>query len=67
MTSAGALSGMVVGVLMVLVWVSSPFKEMVYEMIPGFIAAFLAIVIGSLLSKKPGDDVVRWFDEMEGI
>ena len=55
MTRNGALAGMVVGALTVLLWKQS--GSALYEMIPGVILASLAIVIASLLDRPPPADV----------
>lgn len=53
MTGAGALSGLVTGAVVVIVWISLGWNSTfmggpgVYEIIPGFIAAWLAIVVVS--------------------
>ncbi|TYT26429.1 sodium/proline symporter PutP [Luteimonas viscosa] len=55
MTRDGALAGMVLGAATVILWkqTGSP----LYEMVPGVIAATLAIVAVSLLGKAPTQDV----------
>lgn len=55
MTGIGALAGMVVGAATVLLWKQT--GSALYEMVPGFIAASIAIVIGSLLSRAPSTEV----------
>lgn len=67
MTGAGALSGMIVGALTVLIWANSPLKDLFYEIIPGFIATSFTIIVVSLLTKKPQGDMIRWFDEVEKV
>ncbi|MEH6756626.1 MAG: sodium/proline symporter PutP [Parasphingorhabdus sp.] len=58
MTGAGAVSGLVTGALVVIVWIAIGWnKEFmdgpgVYEIIPGFVAALLAIIAVSLLGDK---------------
>ncbi|MDR2300189.1 MAG: sodium/proline symporter PutP [Comamonas sp.] len=52
MTRNGALAGMIVGALTVLVWQYFQWLE-VYEIIPGFVLSTLAIVVVSLLDKQP--------------
>jgi sodium/proline symporter len=60
MTRNGALAGMLVGAATVIVW-----KEVVvareisalYEMVPGFLAACVAIVVVSKLGRAPSDAV----------
>lgn len=69
MTSSGAMAGMLVGTVTVFAW-----KEVVpadtdwfkvYEMIPGFAFASLAIIVISLLSNKPEQDILNTFDKAE--
>ncbi|MBS0002558.1 MAG: sodium/proline symporter PutP [Thioalkalivibrio sp.] len=62
MNRNGALAGMVVGALTVIVW-----KELsggvfdVYELLPGFIFATVAIVIVSQLTDRPSVEVAEQF------
>ena len=58
----GAIAGMLVGGITVLLWVyiDHPYKE-VYSMIPGFGLSMLSIVIVSALSKSPPDEVQQEF------
>ena len=52
---AGAIAGMLTGVIVTVVWRNIPLlKGAVYELVPAFVLAFLAVVVGSLLSS--GDD-----------
>lgn len=64
MTRNGALAGMVVGALTVVLW-----KNFVglglYEIIPGFILATLAIVIFSKIGRPATPAMVKRFDEAE--
>lgn len=64
MTRNGALAGMVVGALTVVLW-----KEFVglglYEIIPGFILATLAIVVFSKIGRPATPAMVKRFDEAE--
>ena len=55
MTGAGAVSGLVTGAAVVMVWIFSPLGAMtgIYEIIPGFIAAWLAIWLVSLATARP--------------
>ncbi len=55
MTRNGALAGMVVGALTVILWKHT--GSALYEMVPGFIAATVAIVVASLLDRHPPTDV----------
>jgi SSS family solute:Na+ symporter len=67
MTRWGALAGMIVGAATVLIWVNTPLKDALYEMIPGFFLSLLAVIIVSLLTKKPSNDVQNQFIEMKEI
>ncbi|ADV28884.1 sodium/proline symporter [Pseudoxanthomonas suwonensis 11-1] len=51
MTRNGALAGMLVGAATVIAWKHT--GSALYEMVPGFIAATVAIVLVSLLGKAP--------------
>jgi SSS family solute:Na+ symporter len=59
MTGAGAVSGLVTGALVVILWISMGWNSAfmggpgVYEIIPGFAAALAAIVGVSLVGKQP--------------
>ena len=61
MTRNGALVGMLVGAITVVVW-----KEFIglglYEIIPGFIFASVAIYLVSLMDKAPADSIQQRFD-----
>ncbi len=63
MTRAGALAGMVTGALTVLVWKQYAWFQL-YEIVPGFIFATIAIVLGSFASRKPAKSVKEAFDEV---
>ncbi|MFJ7511102.1 sodium/proline symporter PutP [Peribacillus simplex] len=63
MTKWGALAGMIVGTATVIVWdMIDKFAE-VYEIIPGFIAGSIAVVVFSLLSAKPTKDIEEEFNQ----
>ncbi|MBM6616259.1 sodium/proline symporter PutP [Bacillus suaedaesalsae] len=78
MTGRGALAGMIVGAVTVVVWkiLSTPelneagevIKEAVipfslYEIVPGFILAWIAIMVFSLLDREPSEEIKAEFDE----
>lgn len=65
----GALAGIVVGALTVIGWISAGLNKTtgIYEMIPGFILSLLAIFIVTYITKKPEDQTVNMFKEMESI
>ena len=65
----GALAGMVVGGVMIFVWkyvianLGGVFA--IYELLPAFILACIAIVVVSLLTKAPEDEVLATFEEVK--
>ncbi|MDM5153875.1 sodium/proline symporter PutP [Bacillus sp. DX1.1] len=65
MTKWGALAGMIAGAITVITWTQFKFlKDFLYEMLPGFTASLLAIIIVSLLTK-PSKEVEKQFEEFE--
>ncbi|MAA96481.1 MAG: sodium/proline symporter PutP [Rheinheimera sp.] len=72
MTFAGALSGIVVGALTVLIWIYAPItingeslSSTLYEIVPGFILSTLAIIIVSKFSQAPAPSVLTMFKKMQ--
>jgi len=71
MTFAGALSGIVVGAVTVLIWIYAPFtlggkglSQWLYEIVPGFLLSSAAIVTVSLMEKEPPQSIQSLFDVM---
>lgn len=65
-TLQGALAGMCTGAVTVIVW-NTFVKPLggwfgVYELLPGFVLAGLAIVVVSLLTAEPSDEIKEEFD-----
>ena len=69
MTSSGAMAGMLTGAIIVFSW-----KKMiptdsvwhgVYEMIPAFALATLAVIVFSLISGKPSQEIVDTFHKAD--
>ncbi|KAB2332010.1 sodium/proline symporter PutP [Bacillus mesophilum] len=67
MTSAGALAGMIVGAATVIIWSMADLSDFLYEMIPGFAASLLAVVVVSMLTPKPSIEVEKEFEEFEEV
>ena len=64
-TRNGALVGIIVGALTVLVWHQGAWWGM-YEIIPGFVLSFIAIVVVSLLDpNKPSANMIETFDKVQ--
>ena len=65
-TRSGAVAGMISGGVMVFVWnfLIKPFGGIfaIYELLPAFIVSSIFIVVVSLLSPEPDDEVKREFD-----
>lgn len=64
-TKNGALAGMIVGAVTIFV-VKNYIKiegEYFYELLPGFIMAFIAIILVSLITAKPSEKTLRKLDE----
>lgn len=68
-TKWGALAGMIVGGVMVFVWkfLIAPMGGVlaIYELLPAFLCALVAIVVVSLLTPKPDASVLKLFDEVK--
>ncbi|MBD5152641.1 MAG: sodium/proline symporter [Oscillibacter sp.] len=66
----GALAGMVVGGTMVFIWkyLIAPMGGAwaIYELLPAFIAASIAIVAVSLATQKPEVEIEKAFDQVNG-
>ena len=67
MTLKGALAGMVIGAVMVIVWKTQWAATGVYEIIPGFICSFIAIIVVSLMDQAPSEDILARFDEADRL
>jgi sodium/proline symporter len=68
MTHKGAIAGIIVGGLTVLIWkqfTGGAFD--VYEIVPGFLFSALSIVIVSLFDKKPGKELVEEFRSVDAM
>lgn len=64
MTRNGALVGMLIGAITVIVWKQYAWLGL-YEIIPGFLFASIAIVVVSLLGKSPSNAITERFRQAE--
>jgi sodium/proline symporter len=71
MTRHGALAGMLIGALTVVLWHHGPWFGLpqgpvagLYEMVPGFLAASLAIFFISRMDRRPSTDIESTFRMM---
>ncbi|MBQ7647109.1 MAG: GerAB/ArcD/ProY family transporter, partial [Clostridia bacterium] len=60
---AGAAAGIVVGAAVDICWLAFLSNLGVYELLPGFVAGFIAAVIVTLCTKKPSAEVEKLFDD----
>ena len=68
-TRHGALAGMIVGAATIFI-VKNYIKiegEYFYELLPGFILAFIAIVVVSKMTEKPSEKTLAQFDKAEEL
>ncbi len=65
-TRHGALAGMVVGAITIFVFKNylQIGGEYCYELLPGFILAFITVVGVSLVTEKPSQEVLEKFDQL---
>lgn len=64
MNKAGTIAGIVVGAITVLVWKQFGWFNL-YEIIPGFGFSTLAIIVVSLATPKPSEEMLRKFNEVQ--
>lgn len=62
-TSQGALWGMIVGAITVLIWGNTALSGYLYEIVPGFILALLVAFVVSKLTYKHDPQIEAEFDE----
>ncbi|WP_019671599.1 sodium/proline symporter PutP [Psychrobacter lutiphocae] len=75
MNRNGALAGMIVGALTVIVWIYGDFETVdgvalnswLYAIIPGFILSSIAIVITSLATAEPSPHITAKYEQMESM
>lgn len=63
MNKWGALAGMVAGAVTVMIWTRLGLSTFLYEMVPGFAASLLAILIVSSITAQPEQGVEKQFEE----
>jgi len=66
MTRNGALAGMIIGAVTVIVWKQFAWFGL-YEIIPGFIFASLGIAVVSLMGKAPSTSMLSRFEKADQV
>ncbi|MFC6052043.1 sodium/proline symporter PutP [Acinetobacter portensis] len=67
MTLNGALVGMILGAVIVILWKNFFADTGLYEIVPGFICSFIAIIVVSLMDKEPSQDIQDRFNEADTL
>ncbi|MCQ2362771.1 MAG: sodium/proline symporter [Acidaminococcaceae bacterium] len=62
---AGAITGIVVGSLVDILWFTKLSCTGIYEILPGFVAGFIAAYAVALMTSAPDDEVVAKFEVAE--
>lgn len=64
LTTWGALSGMVIGTITVIIWGNNDYlKGLMFEIVPGFILCLLFAVVVSIFTYRHNTEIEREFDE----
>lgn len=64
LTNIGALSGMVVGAIVTIVWgQSATLSGMIYEMVPGFFSNLIVAVVVSMITYKQNPEIEEEFNQ----
>ena len=58
----GTLAGMIAGAVVCGVWGNTGLKDVVYEMVPGVIAATIITYVVTIMTKPPSEEVVAGFE-----
>lgn len=66
LNAPGALAGMVTGAVVSFAWGWSPLTETLYEIVPGFAAATVAMIVVSLATKAPSQEILDEFEHARG-
>ena len=67
LTTQGALWGMIVGAVVTIGWGLSPLGDVLYEIVPGFLASLVVTIGLSLAGKSPSQEVLDEFDQASAL
>ncbi|MDQ8935826.1 sodium/proline symporter PutP [Acinetobacter rudis] len=65
MTRNGALAGIIVGALTVIIWKNTMADWGIYEILPGFVLSLISIIIVSLFDRSPDQETLDRFDQAD--
>ncbi|CCO24685.1 sodium/proline symporter PutP [Maridesulfovibrio hydrothermalis] len=64
-TWVSALSGMIVGTVVLVFWKDAGFGAQLYEIVPGFAANFVTITVVNMIAPQKDEAILAAFDEMK--
>lgn len=64
-TWLSALSGMIVGTLVLVFWKDAGLGATMYEIVPGFVANFITIMIINMIAPQQDEKILAAFDDMK--
>lgn len=64
-TWQSALVGMLVGTITLVVWKNLGLGSIMYEIVPGFVANFAAIIIVNMFVSQENSEIIKEFEEVE--
>ena len=62
LNTPGAAAGIIVGAVVSFAWGMSSLTDTIYEIVPGVAASAIAMIVVTLLTKKPDDHIVAEFN-----
>ena len=62
LNTPGAAAGMITGAVVSFAWGMSSLSDTLYEIVPGFAAATVVMIIVTLLTKEPNEKIKEEFD-----
>ena len=62
-----ALSGMVAGTVVLVVWKQTGLSDIMYEIVPGFLCNCVTIVVVNMIAGQKNEKVVKEYDEVNEI
>jgi sodium/proline symporter len=63
-TWQSALCGMGIGTIVMIVWYALGWNKYMYEILPGFVANWLTIIILNRFIKQRNEEILKEFDEV---